>query len=386
MSKSFEVKVEPSVLQWLRASSGWTPTEVSKKMGVQETTYQEIERGERKPTFKQVEVLAKAFRRPVAAFLLPTPPQEPSLPADFRLIPIEKKEFSRKMRRVFRRARWLQELSGELMGNLSLNIEPNIAKASLSANPVELASSERLASGITLETQMKWKNSYEAFAAWRDYLEKKNIRTFQISMPIDEARGFALTDKKPYLIVVNTADDINARIFTFFHEYGHILLSETSVCIPEFELSKDSTKINLIESWCNRFAAEFILPKEVKQRLANDENRGNLGKLLNKYSSHLKVSKYALLVKMREFGLVKDAELTDFVKKVRVANVKKGGFGRGLTQLQRCKQERGENYVSMVLENLDRGFINTRDALDYLSIRMKYLDSLRSRQRGGKNV
>ncbi|NYZ78671.1 ImmA/IrrE family metallo-endopeptidase [Candidatus Micrarchaeota archaeon] len=386
MSKSFEVNVKPSVLQWLRASSGWTPDEVSTKIGVQETTYQDIERGERKLTFKQIEVLAKAFRRPVAAFLLPAPSQEPSLPEDFRLIPSEKKEFSRKMRRVFRRARWLQELSGELMGNLNLNIEPNIAKASLSANPVELASSERLDSGITLEIQMKWKNSYEAFAAWRDYLEKKNIRTFQISMPIDEARGFTLTDKKPHLVVVNTADDINARIFTLFHEYGHILLSETSVCIPEFELSKDSTNIRLVESWCNRFAAEFILPKEIKQSLANDENRGNLGKLLNKYSSHLKVSKYALLVKMREFGLVKDAELTDFVKKVRIANVKKGGSGRGLTQLQRCKQERGENYVSMVLENLDRGFINTRDALDYLSIRMKYLDSLRSRQRGGKNV
>jgi Zn-dependent peptidase ImmA (M78 family)/DNA-binding XRE family transcriptional regulator len=386
MSKSFEVKVQPSVLQWLRASSGWSPVEVSKKIGVQETAYQSMELGEKKPTLKQIELLAKAFRRPVAAFLLPSPPQESSLPKDFRLISNEKKEFSKKLRRVFRRARWLQELSSDLMGNLSLNIEANIAKSSLSGNPVELASNERLESNITLETQMRWKTPYEAFAAWRDYLEKKNIRTFQMSMPIDEARGFALTDKKPYLIVVNTADDINARIFTLFHEYGHILLSETSVCIPEFDLSKDSTKLKLVESWCNRFAAEFILPQEIKQRLANDENRGDLGKLLNKYSSRFKVSKYALLVRMREFGLVKDAELAEFVEKVRVANAKKGGFGRGLTQLQRCKQERGETYVSMVLENLDRGFINTRDALDYLSIRMKYLDSLRSRQRGGKNV
>lgn len=386
MQKSFEVSVQPAVLHWLRTSSGWTPAEAGKKIGVQEGTYQSMEQGEKKPTFKQVEVLAKAFRRPVAAFLLPSPPQEPSLPADFRMVPSDKKEFSRKMRRVFRRARWLQELSGELMGNLNLGAEPDIAKASLEGNPVDIASKERLASGITLDAQLKWKSSYEAFAAWRNYLEKKNIRTFQISMPVDEARGFALTDKKPYLIVVNTADDINARIFTLFHEYGHILLSETSVCIPEFEPVGGSSKQRLVESWCNKFAAEFVLPQETRQRLVSDEDRGNLGKLLHRYSSKFKVSKYALLVRMREFNLVKDAEIAKFVEKAKVAGAKKGGFGRGLTQLQRCKQERGENYVSLVLENLDRGLINTRDALDYLSIRMKYLDSLRNKQRGGKNA
>ncbi len=364
---------------------GLAPAEVSKKIGVQESTYQNIELGGKKPTLKQIELLAKAFRRPVAAFLLPSPPQEPPLPTDFRLIPNERREFSKKLRRVFRRARWLQELSGELMANLSLNIEPNIGKYSLSDNPIEIASKERLASGISLEAQTKWKTPYEAFAAWRDYLEKKNVRVFQISMPIDEARGFSLTDKKPYMIVVNTADDIKARIFTLFHEYGHLLLSETSVCIPEFETTKDASKPRLVERWCNRFAAEFLLPQEVKHHLALKQTQP-LAKQLQGYSSRFKVSKYALLVRMKELNIVKDIEIGKFVEKTKVSGTKKGRFGRGLTQLQRCKQERGENYVSIVLENLDRGFINTRDALDYLSIRMKYLDSLRDRRRGGKNV
>lgn len=385
MSKTFEVKVQPSVLQWLRASSGWTPVEVSKKIGVQENAYQSMEAGEKKPTLKQIELLAKAFRRPVAAFLLPSPPQESSLPKDFRLIPNEKKEFSKKLRRVFRRARWLQELSRELMTNLNSSIEPNITKADISDNPLTIASKERVASGITLDAQIKWRNSYDAFRTWRDYLEKKNIRVFQISMPIGEARGFSLTDKKPYMVIVNSADNINARIFTLFHEYGHLILSETGVCIPEFETLKDSSELRLIESWCNKFAAEFVLPQQIRQHLAMEEKQ-DLGKLLNRYSSKFKVSKYALLVRMKELNLVKDAELVEFVEKIRVVGSRKGGFGRGLTQLQRCKQERGENYVSLVLENLDRGLINTRDALDYLSIRMKYLDSIRSRQRGGKNV
>ncbi len=386
--KPIFVPVEPAVMRWLRDSAGWTLAEVSKKLGLQEDTYTKIESGEKKPTLRQLEILAKAFRRPVAAFLLPSPLEEPSLPQDFRLMPSDKREFSRKLRRVFRRARWLQNLSKELMTNLSLSIEPSIRKHSLSDNPIEIAAQERSASGITLDMQSKWKNSYEAFAMWRNFLERKNVRIFQISMPIEEARGFSLTDKKPYLIVVNSADDINARIFTLFHEYGHILLSETSICTPELIINRDTSKEASVERWCNQFAAGFILPIEAKSQLAAEiptMNQAGFEKALTRYSNRFKVSKFALLIRMKEFDLVKDIDLTRFVERLKEREKKKGGFGRGLTQLDRCRQERGNNYVLLVLENLDRGLINTRDALDYLSIRMKYLDSLRSRQRGAKN-
>lgn len=385
------VPVEAAVMRWLRESAGWTSAEAGKRLGLREETYLNLESGGKTPTLRQIELLAKAFRRPVAAFLLPAPPEEPQLPQDFRLIPPsgKKKEFSRKLRRVFRRARWLQNLSRELMTNLSFSIEPtSLQKRRLSDNPATIAASEREASGITLEQQMKWKDSYKAFNAWRNYLEGKNIRAFQISMPPEEARGFSLTDKKPHLLAVNTADDINARIFTLFHEYAHLLLSETGVCIPEFA-GADSTQAAKVERWCNRFAAEFLLPQQAKRHLVVETQAGRqqigLGKLLGKYSAKFKVSKYALFVRMKEFGMVTDVELNQFVETLKKTERRKGGFGRGLTQLDRCNQEKGSNYVSLVLENLDRGLINTRDALDYLSIRMKYLDSLRSRQRGVKN-
>lgn len=379
--ESVSVPVEPAVMKWLRESAGWTSGEVGKKLSILEETYLKIESGDKTPTLRQVELLAKSFHRPVAAFLLPVPPEEPPLPQDFRLIPSGKKAFSRKLRRVFRRARWLQNLSRELMTNLSFSIEPSLQKRKLSDNPATVAAVEREASGITLEQQMKWKDSYKAFGAWRDYLEGKNLRVFQISMPPEEARGFSLTDKKPHILVVNTADDINARIFTLFHEYAHLLLSETSVCIPEVP-EADFDEVAKVERWCNRFAAEFLLPQQAKRHLAVET--GGIGKLLGRYSAKFKVSKYALLVRMKEFGMVTDAELNRFVDALKkTERSRKGGFSRGLTQLDRCNQEKGSNYVSLVLENMDRGLINTRDALDYLSIRMKYLDALRSRQQQG---
>ena len=46
-------------------------------------------------------------------------------------------------------------------------------------------------------------------------------------MPIEDARGFSLTEVEPFVIVVNESDAPNAKIFTLFHEYGHILLNQS---------------------------------------------------------------------------------------------------------------------------------------------------------------
>lgn len=94
------VPVEPAVMRWLRESAGWTAAETGARLGLREESYLNIESGGKNPTLRQVEVLAKAFHRPVAAFLLPAPPEdEPQLPQDFRLIPSsgKKKAVSRKL-------------------------------------------------------------------------------------------------------------------------------------------------------------------------------------------------------------------------------------------------------------------------------------------------
>jgi len=381
--ESVLLPVEPSVMQWLRESAGWTTGETSSKLGVQEESYLRLERGEKKPTLRQITLLAKAFRRPMTAFLLPAPQQESALPQDFRKLPKDKREFGRKMRRIFRKSRWLQETSKELMSNLNINLDPAIRICRLSDNPSSVAERERTASPVTLDMQMKWKSPYAAFAGWREYIESKNIRVFQISMPMEEARGFSLTDAKPHVIVVNSADDINARIFTLFHEYAHILLAKTSVCMPEFMQLDDSGETAAIERWCNKFAADFLLPQSVLEHLGKNAPNVDVGRL----SSKLKVSKYALMIRMKEFGVISDRQLSEFLNKApQTPSGKKGGFGKGLTQLDRARQEKGNGYLLLVMENLDRGMINTKDALDYLSVRMKYLEKIKSKEKGAKNA
>jgi Zn-dependent peptidase ImmA (M78 family)/transcriptional regulator with XRE-family HTH domain len=373
--KSFEVTITPEVLKWLRQSSGWTEQDTSERLKISEETYLELEEGKRKPKITQLEVLAKAFRRPVVSFLLSTPQVEASSPQDFRAPTGKEKTFSKKMLLAFRRARNLQNSSRELMKNLGITSKPQINIVSASQNSLELAKKERLASGINLDKQMEWADEREAFKKWRNFIEGKNIQVFQIRMPTEEASGFSLTDKQPFVIVINSSDDTKRKIFTLFHEYAHILLSETGVCLPEFETNIKN------ERWCERFAAEFILPEETRAALqAQMKKYPELGKLLERCSILLKVSKYALLVRLKEFELINAEDYkkwAEYLKKA-VKKPRKKTKG-GPNQLVRCRQEKGGKYISLVLDNLDRGLINTYEALDRLSIKLKYLDEVQGK-------
>jgi len=207
-------------------------------------------------------------------------------------------------------------------------------------------------------------------------LEDSNVLVFQFSMPIEDARGFALADDVPSIIVINSKDSIEARLFTLMHEFGHILLGETVIDIPdESQANRDS-----IERWCNAFSASFLLPKESISELFK-EYRGRLTETetLNSLSRKYKVSKAVLLVKMLELDYISRREFENVLaryvpKETKKIGVKKKGIS--LTSDQRCLSEMGNKFVSLVANNFDKDFITYSDALSYLSIKSKNFDKV----------
>ncbi|MCX7871615.1 MAG: helix-turn-helix domain-containing protein, partial [bacterium] len=67
---SLEVKINPDIIKWARESGGWSIEEISKKLKITKENFEKIEAGEKHPTFKQLETLAKYFKRPIAVFFL----------------------------------------------------------------------------------------------------------------------------------------------------------------------------------------------------------------------------------------------------------------------------------------------------------------------------
>ena len=380
-TKPIAVNVEPSVLKWLIDSSGWTRDEIAKRLKTSTQNIENMESGEKKPSFKQLEELSIIFKRPVASFLLSKPLTEKPKPKDYRMLPDKTNKFDKKTIFIMRHARRLQELSKELSRNVDYETKSKIEKVKILDNPETVALGFREKFSLTEEKQRKFKTSYELFNYLRDILEDQNIYLFQFSMPLEDARGFVFADESPNIIVVNTKDNIEARIFSLMHEFAHILLGESVIDLPDaIYIFKDDA-----EKWCNEFASAFLLPEGLAKS-AFEANKSDLTQkeTLKYLSNRYKVSKAMLLLNMLKLKYIKrtdyDAILARFKKEeIKPKKEAEEGTGGGIPSEVRCLSEVGNKFVSLVANNYDKDHITYTDALNYLSIKSKSFDKVLSK-------
>jgi len=382
MPKSITVEIEPEVLKWLRESSGWKIEEVAKRVNTTAEAVAEFESGKKSPTLKQLKILSASFKRPLASFFLSKPKEEKPLPKDYRFLPNRKDVFDKKTILAIRKSRSLQNISKELSLNIRYETKTKVEKADLSENPDLIAEKYRKLFNLDWEKQRKFKDAYKLFNYLRDVLEDMNVLVFQFSMPIEDARGFALVDESPAIIVINSKDSIEARLFSLMHEFGHVLLGETVIDIPEASLAIR----NNIERWCNAFSSSFLLPTEAAKKLF-EENRAKLTdtETLNTLSRKYKVSKAAFLVKMVNLGYISKADfgkiIERYVPKETKKKIEREKKGINVASDKKCLSEMGNKFISLVANNFDKKFITYTDALGYLSIKSKNFDKVLAKAR-----
>ncbi len=380
VKKTLVVDVEPIMLEWSIRTSGWNKDDLLKKLKINQHIYDSWCNGKVKPSLRQLEDLSKLVKRPLAVFLLSAPPLENPLPKDYRMLPGKEGKFDKKTILAIRIARRLQKISKELSENIGVNINKNLPIITLSDDPKQKGKEYRNEFELTEESQIKFKNSYELFNFLRDIIENRNILVFQIAMPVEDARGFTLVDDSPAIIVINSSDSIEARIFTLIHEFGHVLLNKSGVSIPENVFLKEDTEE--VENWCNDFASSLLLPDTLAKKLFESYRDTILGtKTLNKLSKKYKLSKAMLLYNMFKLNYISINQYNSVLERYQpenlkpIAKTKKRG---GPPAEKRCLSEKGQKFVSLIANNLDKGIITHSDALDYLSIKAKDLDKVLS--------
>lgn len=372
--------VKPSVFKWLRESAGWSKESVAQKLDVSLDIIGDFELGHKELTFRQLQILSAVFKRPVAAFLLNEPKAEKALPKDYRLLPNKTGVFEPKTIFAIRKARKLQEVGRVLLTNMNNPIKAIVERIDLRVNPEGLAQNYREKFSLSKEKQTHFKTPYEFFNYLRGLLEDLNILVLQLSMPVEDARGFVLMDENPVIIVVNTKDTIEARLFSLMHELAHILLGESVIDLPDVTL----TNRNNIESWCNNFAAAFLLPPYISAEIfeANKKTLTDTG-TLNKLSTHYKVSKAVLLVSMLKGGYILKPKYDEVIERYKPVKLlikrEKGKKSGSVPSDRKCLAEVGNKFVSLVAHNFDRDFITYSDALNYLSIKSKSFEKVLSR-------
>lgn len=205
-----------------------------------------------------------------------------------------------------------------------------------------------------------------------------------MKMPIENARGFSLADKNPYSIVINLSDSINAKIFTLFHEYAHILLKQPGICnigdnYHNYHNHKD------IEKWCDKFAGYLLLPRELLEQdnyfksfkeseHASKESLTILKSISNRY----KISISAILITLYNYRFISNQRCKE-EQSILIKAEPKAKISKIIIKPEKkCLNEKGEKLISLVLKNKEKGLINYADTSEYLNLKLKYVDKLQA--------
>ncbi len=299
------VPVESALLAWAQHRSGISRDSLAARFPALDAW----EAGEKRPTLRQLEQFARATYTPVGYLLLTEPPAEQLPVPDFRTIgDVEVGQASPDLldtiyqcqqRQDWYRdyARTRRELPVAFVGTLT------------TAVAVEEAA-RQMREVLAFESDERGANWSEAARRLIEDADRHGVLVMvngvvgsNTHRKLDprEFRGFALSDELAPLIFVNGADTKAAQIFTLAHELAHLWLGESAV--SDVDIAATST--NAVEVWCNRVAAEFLLPLADLGEV--DVRAAQLTDELERIARRFKVSTLVALRRIFDAGLLSDA-------------------------------------------------------------------------------
>lgn len=256
------VAVKPELLRWAIDRSGLSGEELLVKF----PKLEEWKTGARLPTFRQLEMFARATMTPFGSLFLNSPPKEELPVPDFRTKndhPLERfsPNLLETIQTVQQRQAWLRESLTE-EGAKPLDF---VGTANPAINFKSLAQLIRQRLDLEADWAENLPSWEDALNALRKAIERIGVVVFSNSVvglnnhrPLDpeEFRGFVLCDPLVPVIFINDADSKSARIFTLVHELVHIWLGRDGV----FNLNNMMPAKEDVERYSNRVAAEFLIP------------------------------------------------------------------------------------------------------------------------------
>lgn len=376
-----EVPITGSVLLWAREEAALTRVDVATFLGVEPDVVRAWEEGEANPTRGQFSRLAELLRRPTALFFLPEPPSRSGLPTSLRSAPgLMGHRLSTEEVRQIRWARRLQEIVGWVLRDEDRAPVP-LPQFSPKDSSLDAAMAVRQVLGITPAEQLSWASPSEAFRSWREVLERLGILVVQLQLGRESVRGFSAWDDHAPIVGINTAYHPTARIFTLFHEVGHLVTRTDAACL-RFIVPGDPEVGT--ERWCERFAAELLIPadtlRSVASRLGVSE-RAHVASVetARRIAGRFKVSTRAASLRLQElrlapttlYGMV-ERELAD-----RDWNAQAGGGG-GQPAPEKRLRELGTRIPEILIDATEGGRLTRSDLSDYLRLTTGQVDDLRS--------
>jgi len=347
------VEVKKELLRWARERAGFDLAALAKRF----PQLPDWERGDARPTLKQLERFAKATHAPIGFLFLLEPPVEHVPIPDFRTVGNRHVERPSPdlLDTVYicqQRQEWYRDFArSEREPPLSF-----VGSVALTTNVEAAATHIRTALGFDIEERRRMPTWTDALRRFLEQADAVGVLVMvsgvvgnnnRRKLDPDEFRGFALADDLAPLVFINGADSKSAQMFTLAHELAHIWLGQSALS----DVGPASSPSNDVEIWCNRVAAETLVPlaalrQEYRRRAALIEETSRLAR-------HFKVSTLVVLRRIHDAGGLTreqfwqayDGELD------RLGAIKKGSGGDFyLTQAARLSKRFARALVRSTLE------------------------------------
>jgi len=369
--------ITPKVFKWALESARMTEENAAAKVSVSSDRLVDWEAGKSKPTIRQAQILAKAYRRPFALFFLPDIPQDFQPLQDYRL------KGSKVLgtasifiiREIQQKQAWISEVNEQ---NEERKI-PFVGRYSLKDNPATV-SNDILSTLNINPLQYEYENPIRE---WIDKAESNGIfisRTSfihsRLTLDSNEIQGFAISDSYAPFVFINSSDWSAPQLFTLVHELAHIWIAETGISNQIQPIVQSQEKYHPIEIFCNEVAANALIPLDYISELR--KYNSITSDQIFRYSRNLGISSFALLVRALNLNLISfseysslkreaDAGFHDFVQKEseRKAKQKQADGGPNPYLLKLNKNSR--LFTQIVLDAYRGGFVDPNIASSLLN-------------------
>lgn len=387
------LNINPVVLKWCREQTGYSISEVVEKINISDTkatskkeavsAVQKLEKwenGKDVPSYTVLQKLASFYKRPLLTFFMPNPPVVQNKLVDFRTLDSlphgkDSPEFAKLKRQIF----YLQESLSEFQKNDGVEPLDFINSVSVNTNIFQFVQNIRQRLSFSYDEQRAYKKDEVLFSVLREKIEDLGvyvvIRGSFEKIPIDEFRGIAITDEYAPLILINGRDVPSARTFSMLHELAHLFLGDSSVY-------NSWNNRDPKETFCNKFAAEFMMPtEEVNRIFPNRIEETSASVIMDTLSLEAKkhnVSMMTLLYRLSDVGKISSAMVRQIENTIKSRVKEKRETQEGGPDRNKIdKLYLGDKVISTVLNARDAGTISDSSASALLNVKEYRFDRIR---------
>lgn len=381
MARGNEAKINPEVLLYFRQKLTIEREIVAKKVWVKIEKIEEWEKWESFPTFNQCKKLGKVFNSHFSFFYLSEPPAK-YVPKNINyrwiLLTLEDNErYNLQMNLIWGQRR--QDMFKEIYEILEMKPEKKRIKIKLWDDVVSTAVKIREMLGVdkTYISKLSSKPS-ELINYWKALVENTGIMVSQtishLSLDTKVMRGFCITDDLFPIVVLNSKDTVNGKIFTLLHELCHILLWGKSELNNIDFRDANYNNLDKEEIYCNKLSAEILVPQEKLEILINEW-------LSNKDIAKAFWSSIDVIVRRKyDLGNISKSSYIAFLsaRKKEFEEIQKLQKNRKIIVEHKYKviNNNGKLYTKTVLEALNSNKISILSASNFLNAGVKHITSI----------